>query len=363
MRACSWLHRGRRRWRHRPQSRSPGALTPEHAFTHPDSGAPDRRGWASIGDVGTAADIADVPGARESHAEVNGVRLRYVEAGSGPLVVLLHGFPEFWYSWRHQIPALAQAGFHVVAPDMRGYGGSSKPSGWRSYRTDLLVGDVVALIRHLGHERAHVVGHDWGGAVAYLTAIEHPEVVRRLAVLNIPHPERMLAGLRTLRQLRRSWYMFMFQLPWLPEAGIRRNEFAVFRDAFASDAPGAFDRQDIERYLEAWSQPGAATGMVNYYRALLRRSPRAAARRMRPIECPVLVIWGERDRHLGAELARPAARWVPDVRLELLPEASHWVQHDSPERVCRLLAGFLAPSAEGEQRSSSAHAAPRDRVA
>src|SRR5438067_5435169 len=132
-------------------------------------------------------------------ATVNGVRLHYVEAGSGPLVVLLHGFPEFWYSWRHQIPALAQAGFHVVAPDMRGYNLSDKPSGWRSYDGDHLAADVAGLVRHFGADRAHVVGHDWGAAVAYLTAMRHPDVVERVVILNVPHPERMLAGLRKPR--------------------------------------------------------------------------------------------------------------------------------------------------------------------
>ena len=284
----------------------------------------------------------ELTGVTHSYADVNGVRLHYAEAGSGPLVVLLHGFPEFWYAWRRQIPALAGAGFRVVAPDLRGYGLSSKPAGWRSYSTDRLAGDVAGLIRHLGAERAHVVGHDWGGVVAYTTAMEHPELVERLAVLNVPHPARMVEGLRTLRQLRKSWYMFAFQLPRLPEEAIRRGGFAAFKEGFRDEAPGSYSERDIELYEQAWEQPGAVTGMVNYYRASLRQSPRKSQQRLRPIGAPTLVIWGERDRHLGAELAEPDHKWVPDVRVERLPDASHWVEHDAPDRVNELLLEFLA---------------------
>jgi epoxide hydrolase 4 len=294
--------------------------------------------------MSTAREVTELAGVSHSYAEVNGVRLHCAEAGSGPLVVLLHGFPAFWYSWRHQIPLLVKAGFHVLAPDMRGYALSDKPRGWRAYDADPLAADIAGLIRHFGVERAHVVGHDWGAAVAYLTAMEHPEVVDRLAILNVPHPERMLAGLRTPRQLRKSWYMFFFQLPWLPEAMIRRNDFAWWKHYFRTDLPGGISDEDMALYSEAWSQPEAVTSMVNYYRAALRQSPRKAIERMSPINCPVLVIWGERDRYLGSELAQPDPKWVPNVRVERLPQASHWVQLDSPERVGDLLVEFLAPT-------------------
>ncbi len=281
----------------------------------------------------------------ESYAEVNGVRLHYAEAGSGPLVVLLHGFPEFWYSWRHQITALAQAGYHVVAPDMRGYNLSSKPAGWREYDAESLAGDIAGLIRHFGVENAYVAGHDWGAAVAYYTAMEHPDVVKRLAILNVPHPARMLASFRTWRQLRKSWYMFFFQLPVIPERLLAANDFAAAKRALRAESPGAFSDADIERYVEAWSQPGALTAMINYYRAALRRSPRSALARLRPIDVPVLVIWGERDSVLGSELAEPDAKWVSDVRVERIPQATHWVQHDAPERVNELLTGFFGAGA------------------
>jgi pimeloyl-ACP methyl ester carboxylesterase len=146
-------------------------------------------------------------GVRHGHADLGEVRLHYVELGEGPLVVLLHGFPEFWYAWRHQIPALAAAGFRVVAPDLRGYNTSAKPPGAGAYSIAHLAGDVRDLIRERGEQHAHVVGHDWGAAVAWGTAAIHPHVVQRLAILNLPHPRRMMEGLRHLEQLKRSWYM------------------------------------------------------------------------------------------------------------------------------------------------------------
>jgi epoxide hydrolase 4 len=289
-----------------------------------------------------------VDGVSESYADVNGVRLHYAEAGSGPLVVLLHGFPAFWYSWRHQIPALAQAGYHVVAPDMRGYNLSSKPRGWRAYDAESLAGDIAGLIRHFGVEDACVAGHDWGAAVAYLTAMEHPQLVKRLAILNVPHPARMLASFRTRRQLRKSWYMFFFQLPVIPERLLAARDFAAARRALRIESPHAFTDAEVERYVEAWSQPGALTAMVNYYRAALRHSPRSTMARMRRIDAPVLVIWGERDSVLGSELAEPEPKWVSDVRVERLAEASHWVQNDAPERVNELLTGFFGAGTRDE---------------
>jgi epoxide hydrolase 4 len=284
-------------------------------------------------------------GLRDGYAQLGATRLHYVEAGEGPLVVLLHGFPEFWRSWRFQIPALAAAGFRVVAPDMRGYNTSSKPAGVAAYDMDVLSADVRDLIRERGAERALLAGHDWGAAVAWGTAMNHPEVVERLAILNVPHPRRMLHGLRTLRQLRRSWYMFAFQLPGIPEAGLRAGRFWFMRRVFnVEPRPGAFPPEEIAHYVEAWSQPGALTAMVNYYRAALRQTPGRASARMRVVQAPTRVIWGERDVHLGAELAEPDRADVPNLeRVVRLPSASHWVQHDEPERVTELLLEFFRP--------------------
>jgi pimeloyl-ACP methyl ester carboxylesterase len=277
------------------------------------------------------------------YADLAGVRLHYVEAGEGPLVVLLHGFPEFWFSWRFQIPALAAVGFRVVAPDMRGYNLSDKPKGVESYALETLARDVERLIRTLGEERAVVVGHDWGGIVAWAVAILHPERVERLVILNVPHPERFARGLRTPRQLLKSSYAFFFQLPWLPERVLRAGDFALVRSVFRNDPvrPGTFGRDDIDRYVEALSRPGALTAAINYYRALARRATSLARALRRRVRAPVMVIWGQRDLFLVPELARPDPALVPDARVERLPDASHWVQQDRPEKVNALLLEFL----------------------
>lgn len=274
-------------------------------------------------------------------ARVNGVRLHYVEAGTGPLVLLLHGFPEFWYEWRLQIPALAAAGFRVVAPDLRGYGQSEKPRGICGYRVEVLVADVVGLIRHLGAERASLVGHDWGGVIAWYFAMLHPERLERLAVLNAPHPAAFARELRTPDQLRRSAYAFAFQLPWLPELLLRAGDFRLLERVLRTEPlrPGAFSDRDIERYEEAWREPGALRAMTDYYRAV-----RCGRPPVRAIHVPTLLIWGERDRHLRPRLTEGLRGWVPELRLERIPDASHWVAVDAPDRVNRLLSDFLRPT-------------------
>jgi len=262
------------------------------------------------------------------------VRLHCAAMGpqTGPLVVLLHGFPECWVTWRNQLPALAAAGFRAVAPDLRGYGESEKPRGVSAYRMEKLAGDVAALIRALGKDRADVVGHDWGGQVAWYVAIWHPQSVRRLALLNVPHPQRFARALFSLRQLRKSWYMFFFQLPFLAE---RFMTDARLRTSFryTTVRPGAYSEEEIRILLDAVRD---RTGPLNYYRAALRHPAR-----WKKIEAETLVIWGERDRWLGAELAEPDPRWVPHARVERIPDASHWVQADQPARVNELLLGFL----------------------
>jgi epoxide hydrolase 4 len=275
-------------------------------------------------------------------ADLDNLRLHYVEAGSGPLVILLHGFPEFWFSWRYQIPALKAAGFRVIAPDLRGYNLSGKPRGVEAYGANLVARDIEQLILACGAERAIVVGHDWGGAIAWHFAMHHPQRLERLVIMNAPHPARFLRALRTWRQLRKSWYIFFFQIPWLPEALIRVGRFALLRQTLRAGPlrRGAISADDIERYVEAAAQPGAITAAVNYYRAALRRSP-SRDQVVTIIEAPVLVIWGEMDRYLGLELAEPDRQLVPNVRVERVPNASHWVQLDQPERVNTLMFDFL----------------------
>jgi pimeloyl-ACP methyl ester carboxylesterase len=272
--------------------------------------------------------------------DVGDLRLHVVEAGQGPLVVLLHGFPEFWGSWRHQIRALARAGFRVAAPDMRGYHLSDKPPSVSAYRISRLESDVAGLIRSCGADKAAIVGHDWGGAVAWSFAQSHPRMVERLVILNAPHPRRLAQALWTLRQARKSWYFLFFQIPALPEHWLSNNDFRVLRELFERDAMAA---ADIQRLVDA-----AATGRdrlrgpVHYYRAALRQSAFGGARPSQRIDAPVLVIWGEADRFLGKELAVPEPLWVPNARVEFLPNVSHWVQQHAPDRVNALLVDFLA---------------------
>jgi epoxide hydrolase 4 len=279
-------------------------------------------------------------GLREGFAEVGDVQLHYVEAGDGPLVLLLHGFPEFWYGWRQQIAPLVEAGFRVVAPDLRGYNLSSKPDGFADYTADKMATDVRGLIRELGAESAMVVGHDWGGSVAWSLAMNHPEVVDRLAILNAAHPRKLNEGLRNPRQLLRSWYFFYFQSPKLPERRARRMHWRFFK-RFLRDARPSYTAEELDRYVEAWSQPGAAKAIIDYYRAAVRLGSK---QEIRPVSAPTLVIWGQRDRYLGPKLAEPHAEDVPNLdRVERLPDASHWVHHDEAERVNELLVDFLAP--------------------
>ena len=277
------------------------------------------------------------------YADLGDVRLHYVEAGEGPLVVLLHGFPQFWYMWRGQIPALVEAGFRVAAPDMRGYNLSEKPLRVSDYRVELLARDVERLILALGAESAVVVGHDWGAIAAWFTAMRHPERVAKLAILNVPHPVRFMRGLFTLEQLRKSWYVFALQTPGSPGRRIEREVFARFLLDIRRDPsrPGTFSEEDVERYTEAMARPGSLTAACNYYRALFRRNPATTWALLKKIETPTLVIWGERDRYLSPKLAEPDRSWVPNLRVERLPNASHWVAEDSPEEVNALLLGFL----------------------
>ncbi len=285
---------------------------------------------------------------RELHhdfATVNGVRLHYVRAGSGPLVLLLHGFPEFWYSWRYQIDALAED-YTVVAVDQRGYNTSSKPQSVRAYRVSELVQDVRELIPALGFSTATVVGHDWGGVVAWCFAAQHPGLVQRLAVLNLPYPALMYrAFLTNWRQRMRSWYMLFFQLPWLPELLLRRKNFAFMVDAFRSwmrQGPGTFSAADAEHYRAAWSQPGSLTAMINWYRAVFRYDQRANwTLAHEQISVPSLLIWGTADVSLGQELTYGTERYVPDLRIRYLSGISHWVQQEAPDAVNAALREFF----------------------
>ncbi|HSN86803.1 MAG TPA: alpha/beta hydrolase [Thermoanaerobaculia bacterium] len=275
--------------------------------------------------------------------KTNGIQLHAVEAGpeDGPLLILLHGFPEFWYGWRHQIEPLAGAGFRVLVPDQRGYNLSDKPLGVRSYGIDILARDVLGLIDDAGREKAFVVGHDWGGAVGWWLGARHPDRLEKLALLNIPHPTVMRRHVTThLSQLRKSWYIFYFQLPWLPERSLRADDWKLAEKSLrVTSRRGTFSDADLDAYREAWSRPGAATGMLNWYRAALRARPPWP--KDPQVRVPTLLIWGARDRALEREMAQPSIDLCDQGRLVFMDDATHWVHHEEPDTVNALLADFF----------------------
>jgi len=270
------------------------------------------------------------------------VSLQAVAAGphDGPVIVLLHGFPEFWYGWRRQIEPLAAAGFRVIVSEQRGYNLSGKPDGVSAYALTELVSDVIAIADQLGREKIFLAGHDWGAAVAWSTALLHPQRIAKLAVLNVPHPSVMRKFLSTRpRQLLRSWYMFFFQLPWLPEAVFSAFNFRIgSRALLRFSRPGTFSEEDLAQYRAAWSQPGALTGMINWYRALFRTRVKFPDKIVR---VPTRILWGERDAFLLAEMARESLRYCTNAELFTFANATHWLQHEEPARVSELLIDFF----------------------
>lgn len=260
----------------------------------------------------------------------------------GPLVILLHGFPQCWYQWRHQIPPLAEAGFRVVAPDQRGYNLSDKTP---PYDLGTLVQDIEHLIAAAGRDSAHIIGHDWGAAVAWGLAATRPERVRTLAILNVPHPGPMGRALfgGNVRQMLASWYIAFFQLKWLPEWMLRRDHYAALRSGLQRSARrGAISDADLEVYARAWAQPGALTAMLGWYRGL--RGMFAVDERQRwlkRIAAPTVILWGERVFALRVELAEESVYWLEQGRLVRLPGATHWVAEDLPESITQHLLAHL----------------------
>jgi len=278
-----------------------------------------------------------------SHIQANGMRLHVAEAGpgNGPLVFLLHGFPESWYAWRGQIGALAAAGFRVVAPDQRGYGRSDKPRHASEYRLDVLAADILGLANAMARDRFCVVGHDWGASVGWWLATRYPQRMDRFVALNAPHPVVWHEAMRgDPEQRRKSWYVRFFRLPAIPEWLLARNDYAALAKGFEDCIrPGAFTADDLAIYRRGWSQPGALTGMLNWYRAILRDPP-VPSGELR-IAVPTHVIWGARDRYAGPRLAEASARLCADGRVTYMEHATHWVQHDDPGEVARLCVEFL----------------------
>jgi len=290
---------------------------------------------------------------RHVYAGVNGLRMHYVEKGDGPLVVLLHGFPETWWSWRYQIPALVDAGFRVVAPDQRGYGDTDAKG---PYDIDTLRDDVVALLDHLRAPRAIVVAHDWGGAVAWHLASTRQERCARLVVMNCPHNALFVAALTGIggpirwSQIRRSWYMFFFQLPVLPELALKAaGGWGVERTlrAWAFDKTH-FREPELRPFAEALLKPGRATGMVNWYRAMFRTALSRGRDGLKPygaITSPTLLIWGMQDRALGYEDVVPGVeRYVPGIEIFQIAGCGHFVHQERPDAVNPKLVAFLKRS-------------------
>lgn len=285
--------------------------------------------------------LPDGTALRERRVEAGGLGLHVVEAGpaDGPPVILLHGFPEFWWGWRHQIGPLARAGFRVLAPDGRGYGGSDKPEDVGQYRLARLGGDVVGIADALGIGRFTLVGHDWGGIVAWWVAARHPGRVGRLAILNAPHPDtRWRILLTDPLQLLRSWYVFVFQLPGLPERRLAARDFAALAAALRrTGRPGTFAEADLARYREAWRAPGALSGMLAWYRALVRHPPRSTGR----VAAPTLILWGRRDTALGPRFATESLALCDQGAIRWFDAATHWLQHEEPDLVNAALVAHL----------------------
>ncbi len=291
----------------------------------------------------------------ESSVLANGVRFHYGTQGQGPLVLLVHGFPERWFSWRWQIPALAAAGYRVVAPDLRGYGLSDKPPG--GYEITNLARDIAQMIRALGEDQATLIGHDWGGALTWETVSRHPEVVSRYGVINCPHPAVMRrAFLSSTAQLRRSWYMFAFNLPWLPERLIARDGGAAVEKMFHAMAVdrSRFTSEEMAPFCRSVADPESVTPMLAYYRQAIRQALQPWKVAPYPvIEKPGLLLWAEEDKALGLELLAPHSRFAHNLRIQRISGCGHFCTQEQPEAVNRYLLHWLEETAITPGRSSA----------
>jgi pimeloyl-ACP methyl ester carboxylesterase len=277
------------------------------------------------------------------YIHANNLNFHYVEDGdyNNELVILLHGFPEHWHSWRNQIPFLSRK-YHVVAIDMRGYNLSDKPKDIKDYRLELLVNDVKEIIQELGYEKAHIIGHDWGGAVAWGFASMYPEMLNKLIILNSPHPIGMVKAMKTSLQLLHSWYILFFQLPTIPELSLSINDYKMAAESLRKTSiypEKTFNSEDIERYIESIKIPNALSSMINYYRALLRYG---IGVRIRKVENKTLIIWGEKDTFLLKDVNQNIDQYVSDIKIEYIEDASHWVHRDQPQKVNNIIDEFLS---------------------
>lgn len=285
------------------------------------------------------------PGWRETTRQINGVDLHVVEAGEegAPLLVLLHGFPEFWWAWRHQITPLAEAGYHVVVPDMRGYNKSDAPQEVAAYRLDTLAEDVIALADNLGADRFHLVGHDWGAVIGWWVAAKYPARLNRVVLMDGPHPD--VWGKQAAKhpvQALRSTYVAFFQLPWVPEATLGGFDFAGLRAMMKGSAKAdTFEPGALDCYVEAWSHPGSLTAMLNYYRSLRERPHGTERARLAP---PTLILWADDDRFLERHVAEAGLALCDHGTLEIVDGASHWLHIEQPERINSRIINWLENS-------------------
>ncbi len=284
------------------------------------------------------------PAIRTREVKANGLSFMLDEAGEGDSVALcLHGFPESRISWRRQLPMLAKLGWRAVAPDLRGFGQSSRPKGVEAYRVDRLVEDVVGLFDALGAKRRLLVAHDWGGVVAWAVAAKQAVELAGLVVMNAPHPRVYhRVYLRSWRQRTKSWYILFFQLPGLPEWVVTRNNAQALIDSFVNQVKDkdGFEPGALETFRANVLVPGAATAMLNYYRANLGVIRDKALDRR--IECPTLLVWGDNDAFAGVELATGYEDFVRDFTLAIVPGVSHWVQQEAPERVNAMMMKWMS---------------------
>jgi len=294
---------------------------------------------------------------QDHFAEVNGIKLHYVSAGKGPLILFLHGFPEFWYEWKNQLAEFGKDHL-AVAPDMRGYNLSDKPSEVDQYKVPILVEDVYALAEKLGHKKKFIlVAHDWGGAVAWAYAVAHPETLEKLVIINAPHPgvfARLLA--QDPAQQKASQYMLMFRSPQAEKMLSANNYGGLVQGVLGPGLKsGAFTEEDKQEYIKAWSQPGALTGGLNYYRASQVGPPAAADAPKEGansfgidpgklmVNVPTLVIWGEKDTALLTGNLDGLDKFVPQLTIKRIPDGTHWVIHEKPAEVNADIREFIQP--------------------
>lgn len=286
--------------------------------------------------------MSDFP-IRTAFVKANGLTFEVDQCGSGDkFALLLHGFPESKFSWRFQMPLLAKLGYTVWAPNMRGYGKTSRPANVADYHIDHLVADAAALIDAAGAKNTLLMAHDWGAVIAWQFAIRKARPLDRLVIMNVPHPACMTRELRTWAQLKKSWYIFFFQIPWLPERMLGARGGDPIRRAFVDMAvdKARFPVAVTDEYRRNALEPGALKAMINYYRAAMRAGTAA----MNPpgmIETPTLMIWGEEDSALGKATTVGTDQYVRDLTLRYLPGVSHWVQQEAPERVNAMIEAWI----------------------